>query len=93
MTKEERERKENQGRKGGNLFVLIPMNSPVSLILFELYINEIFRFHGQIGGPGARLARGLMPVVLYADDIILTSDSWRALKNIQMFHMIFVRKF
>ena len=54
---------------------------PLSPTLFGLYIDEILEFVDRMGGPEAPLAGILIPLLLYADDIVLISDSAEGLQR------------
>ena len=53
----------------------VKQGCPLSPTLFGLYIDEISKFVDRMGGPGAPLAGILIALLLYANDIVLISDS------------------
>jgi len=59
----------------------VKQGCPLSPTLFGLYIDEISEFVDRMGGPGAPLAGILIPLLLYADDIVLISDSAEGLQR------------
>ena len=54
---------------------------PLSPILFGLYIDEISEYIERWGGSGAGLVGVTIPILLYADDIVLISDSPEGLQR------------
>ena len=59
----------------------VKQGCPLSPTLFGLYIDEAAEYIERDGGPGASLAGVLIPILLYADDIVLISDSPRGLQQ------------
>ena len=55
--------------------IRVKQGCPLSPTLFGLYIDDISDYMDRSGGPGASLAGVLIPILMYADDIVLISDS------------------
>ena len=53
----------------------VKQGCPLSPDLFGLYIDEVSHYIERFGGSGARLASITIQILLYADDIVLISDS------------------
>ena len=53
----------------------VKQGCPLSPTLFGLYIDEVSHYIERFGGSGARLAGIAIQILLYADDIVLISDS------------------
>ena len=54
---------------------------PLSPTLFGLYIDEVSQYIERFGGSGAHLAGIAIQILLYADDIVLISDSPKGLQR------------
>ena len=59
----------------------VKQGCPLSPTLFGLYIDEISEYIERWGGSGAGLAGAIIPILLYADDIVLISDSLEGLQR------------
>ncbi|WP_369009028.1 reverse transcriptase domain-containing protein, partial [Escherichia coli] len=59
----------------------VKQGCPLSPTLFGLYIDEISKFIDRGGGEGASLQGLWVSLMLYADDIILMSDSQEGLQR------------
>ncbi len=59
----------------------VKQGCPLSPTLFGLYIDEISEYIERWGGSGAGLAGVTIPILLYADDIVLISDSPEGLQR------------
>ena len=55
---------------------------PLSPTLFGLYVDEISDYIEKGGERGAQLAGTWIPLLLYADDIVLSSDSPEGMQDI-----------
>ena len=53
----------------------VKQGCPLSPTLFGIYVDEIADYIDRIGDKGAQLAGTWIPLLLYADDIVLISDS------------------
>ena len=53
----------------------VKQGCPLSPTLFGLYIDEMAEYLEKKGGKGAQLGGTQIPLLLYADDIVLISDS------------------
>mgnify|MGYP002775687812 CR=1 FL=1 len=58
----------------------VKQGCPRSRSLFGLYIDEISHYIERFGGSGACLAGIAIQILLYADDIVLISDSTEGLQ-------------
>ena len=59
----------------------VKQGCPLSPTLFGLYIDEIAEYLKEKGGKGAQLRGTQIPLLLYADDILLISDSLEEMQN------------
>ena len=59
----------------------VKQGCPLSPTLSGLYINEVSHYIERFGGSGARLTNIAIQILLYADDIVLISDSPERLKR------------
>ena len=59
----------------------VKQRCPLSPTLFGLYIDEVSHYIERFGGSGARLAGIDIQILLYADDIVLISDSPEGLQR------------
>ena len=59
----------------------VKQGCPLSPTLFGLYIDEVSHYIERFGGSGARLASIAIQILLYADDIVLISDSPEGLQR------------
>ncbi|MCO5594742.1 hypothetical protein L7F22_048776 [Adiantum nelumboides] len=54
---------------------------PLSPTLFGIYIHELSKYVDTYGDAGSSLARVMIPFLLYADDVVLISDSPKGLQR------------
>ena len=59
----------------------VKQGCPLSPTLFGLYIDELSEYIERWGGSGAGLVGTIIPILLYADDIVLISDSPEGLQR------------
>ncbi|MCO5606114.1 hypothetical protein L7F22_060301 [Adiantum nelumboides] len=52
----------------------VKQGCPLSPILFGIYIDELLEYVDTYGDAGSSLARVMIPLLLYADDVVLISD-------------------
>ncbi|MCO5587382.1 hypothetical protein L7F22_041331 [Adiantum nelumboides] len=53
----------------------VKQGCPLSPTLFGMYVDEVSDYIDREGDRGAQLARTWIPLLLYADEIVLISDS------------------
>ena len=61
--------------------IRLKQGCPLSPTLFGLYIDEVSHYIERFGGLGARLAGIAIRILLYADDIVLISDTLEGLQR------------
>ena len=59
----------------------IKQGCSLSATLFGIYIDELSEYIDGIGGPGGSLVGVLIPLLLYADDVVLIVDSLEGLQR------------
>lgn len=59
----------------------VKQGHPSSPTLFGLYIDEISDYIARLGGQGPILVGSSIPILLYADDIVLIADSLEHLQQ------------
>ena len=67
----------------------VKQGCPLSPTLFGLYIDEVVDYITQRGGGGISLSGTIVCVLLYADDIILVSDTQEGLEH----HLLALNEF
>ncbi|MCO5581172.1 hypothetical protein L7F22_035050 [Adiantum nelumboides] len=53
----------------------VKQGCPLSPTLFGIYIDELSEYVDTYGNVGSSLAGVMIPLLLYADDVVLISDS------------------
>ena len=61
--------------------IRVKQGFPLSPTLFGLYIDEVSHYIKRFGGLGACLTGIAVQILLYADDIVLVSDSPEGLQR------------
>jgi len=69
--------------------ISIKQGCPLSLTLFGLYIDKLEKWINRFGGEGMHLAKYMVKLLMYADDVILvakmTKDLEDHLRSIEFF--------